>query len=115
MTIPSIKAYFDAKAGDADLIHNYFDENICIEDTGENNVVSGFNNCKNWLKEKSRQYKMETKIIDLTTDTNGITKVSVLVSGDFSQNAFAFDYYFTIINDKIKKVKIIYTGGINSG
>jgi hypothetical protein len=43
-------------------------------------------------------------------DENGTTKVSVLVSGNFAVGDYPFDYYFTIINKKIKTVKIIYTG-----
>jgi hypothetical protein len=46
--------------------------------------IKGFENCKEWLKGKSQQYKMKTEIVDITTDENGTTKVSVLVSGDFA-------------------------------
>jgi hypothetical protein len=36
--MPQIQAYFDAKDGNVDAIDGYFAEDICIEDTGENNV-----------------------------------------------------------------------------
>ncbi|GHV03129.1 hypothetical protein AGMMS50229_01340 [Campylobacterota bacterium] len=108
--IPEIKAYFEAKDGIIDSIDNYFTDDIRIEDTGENNIITGFGECKIWLQKKSQQYKMETRIVDIITDTDGIIKVSVLVSGNFSPNSFPFDYYFTIKNGKIKNVKIVYTG-----
>ncbi|MHB9294212.1 hypothetical protein Holit_03338 [Hollandina sp. SP2] len=106
----SIQAYFEAKAGNVDLIDNYFAEDICIEDTGENNTIKGIGNCKKWLKAKSQQYKMETKIAEIKTEQNGIIKVSVFVSGNFASGTYPFDYYFTIIDEKIKNVKIIYMG-----
>ncbi|MDR0409777.1 MAG: nuclear transport factor 2 family protein [Spirochaetaceae bacterium] len=108
--IPQIKAYFEAKDGDVDIIDNYFAEDVCIEDTGENDIVRGFDNCKKWLKGKKQQYKMETKIVDSKNDENGTIKVSVLVSGNFAPGSYPFDYYFTIINDKINSVKINYMG-----
>jgi hypothetical protein len=108
--VPSIQAYFEAKAGNVDLIDNYFTDDICIEDTGENNVIKSLGNCKKWLKEKSQRYKMETKISDTKTEENGTIKVSVLVSGNFAPETYPFDYYFTIIDGRIKNVKIIYMG-----
>ncbi|GMO57552.1 MAG: hypothetical protein Ta2A_03060 [Treponemataceae bacterium] len=107
---PEIQAYFDAKHGSVDAIDNYFAKDIRIEDAGENTVIEGFANCKNWLKEKSQQYKMETKIVGMQAEDNGIIKVSVSVSGNFAQGDFPFDYYFTLTDGKIKNVKIIYTG-----
>jgi hypothetical protein len=108
--IPQIQAYFDAKTGDVNLIDNYFAEDICIEDTGENDVIKGFDNCKKWLKDKSQQYQMETKFVDVKNEENGIIKVSVIVTGNFAPENYPFDYYFSIINEKIKMVKIIYMG-----
>jgi hypothetical protein len=108
--IPQIQAYFAAKAGNINLIDNYFADDICIEDTGENDIIKGFDNCKKWLKDKSLQYKMETKIIAIKKEENGIIKVSVSVTGDFAPGVFPFDYFFTIISGKIKTVKIAYTG-----
>jgi hypothetical protein len=107
---PEIQAYFDAKNGAVDSIDNYFTNDICIENTGKNNVINGFDNCKKWLKEKSQQYKMQTKIVDIKTKENENIKVSVLVSGNFAPGAFPFDYYFITMDRKIKAVKIIYTG-----
>jgi hypothetical protein len=107
---PQIKAYFEAKDGNVDAIDNYFSDDILIEDTGENDIIQGFDNCKEWLKGKSRQYEMQTKIVGMTADENGTIKVSVLVSGNFAIGDYPFDYYFTVINNKIKTVKIIYTG-----
>jgi hypothetical protein len=109
--IPQIQAYFDAKAGNVDVIDDYFSDDICIEDTGENNVIKGFDNCKKWLKDKNQQYKMETKVVDIEKVETGIIKISVLVSGNFAHGKFQFDYYFTITNGKIDLVKINYTGG----
>jgi hypothetical protein len=108
--IPQIKAYFEAKAGNVNLIDNYFAEDICIEDTGENDVIKGFDNCKKWLKDTEQKYKMETKIVDVKSEENGITKVSVMVSGNFAAGDYPFDYYFSIIDGKIKTVKILYMG-----
>jgi hypothetical protein len=108
-TIPQIQAYFDAKNGNANLIDDYFADDICIEDAGENDIIKGFDNCKKWLENKSRQYEMETKIVKMTEE-NGIIKVSVSVTGNFAAGVYPFDYFFTIINGKIKFVKIIYTG-----
>jgi hypothetical protein len=108
--IPQIQAYFEATAGNVNLIDNYLAEDICIEDTGENDVIKGFDNCKKWLKDKKRQYQMETKIVDLKKEENGIIKVSVTVTGNFAPTAYPFDYYFTIINDKINSVRINYMG-----
>jgi hypothetical protein len=107
---PQIMAYFEAKGGNFSAIDNYFANDIQIEDTGENDIVKGFDNCKKWLQEKSQQYKMETKIVDITADEKGTIKVSVLVSGDFAVGEYPFDYYFTIRDEKIKTVKIMYTG-----
>jgi hypothetical protein len=108
--IPQIQAYFEAKAGNVNLIDNYFAEDICINDTGENDIIKGFDNCKKWLKDKSQQYKMETKIIDLKNEENGTIKVSVSVSGNFAPGSFPFDYYFTIMSGKINSVQINYMG-----
>jgi hypothetical protein len=55
---PQIKAYFEAKKGNFDAIDNYFAEDVCVEDTGENDIIKGCSNCKKWLKEKSQQYKV---------------------------------------------------------
>jgi hypothetical protein len=107
---PQIKAYFEAKDGNADAIDNYFTDDILIEDTGKNDIIQGFDNCKEWLKGKSRQYEMKTEIVDIVANENGTAKVSVLVSGNFAIGDYPFDYYFTLINKKIKTVKIIYTG-----
>jgi hypothetical protein len=106
---PQIKAYFEAKDGNFGAIDSYFADDILIEDTGENDIIKGFDNCKEWLKEKSRQYEMKTKIVDITADENGTIKVSVLVNGNFAAGDYPFDYYFTVINKKIKTVKIIRT------
>ncbi|MDR0764111.1 MAG: hypothetical protein LBE65_00765 [Synergistaceae bacterium] len=46
----------------------------------------------------------------MTKQDNGDIKVSVLASGNFASGAFPFDYFFTIRGEKIKKVRIIYTG-----
>jgi hypothetical protein len=107
---PQIKAYFEAKDGNIDAIDRYFADNIQIEDTGENDIIKGFDNCKKWLKEKSQQYEMKTKIVGITADEKGMIKVSVLVSGNFAVGDYPFDYYFMIIDEKIKTVKIMYTG-----
>ena len=108
--IPHIQAYFEAKDGDVNLIDNYFADDICIEDTGENDVIKGFDNCKKWLKDKSQQYQMQTKIVAVNNEENGTIKVSVTVTGNFAPGSYPFDYYFTIINDKINSVKINYMG-----
>ena len=108
--IPQIQAYFEAKKGNVNLIDDFFADDIYIEDAGENGIIKGFDNCKKWLENKSRQYKMETKIVGIIEE-NGLMKVSVLVTGDFAAGVFPFVYFFTIINGKIKTVKIIYTGG----
>ena len=106
---PQIQAYFDAKNGRANLIDDYFADDVCIEDSGENDIIKGFDNCRQWLESKSRQYKMETKIVK-TAKENGMIKVSVSVTGDFAAGAYPFDYFFTMTNGKIKSIKIIYTG-----
>jgi hypothetical protein len=105
-----IKAYFAAKKGDVDAIDPFFSENICIEDTGENNLIEGVANCKKWLKEKSQQYEMETEIIETSMQGDGIVKVSAVVTGSFAPGSFPFDYYFSLIAGKISHVKIVYTG-----
>jgi hypothetical protein len=107
---PQIKAYFEAKDGNIDAIDRYFADDIQIEDTGENDIIQGFDNCRKWLKEKSRQYETKTKIAGITAGDKGTVKVSVLVSGNFAIGDYPFDYYFIVINKKIKMVKIIYTG-----
>jgi hypothetical protein len=107
--IPQIQAYFEAKSGKVNMIDDCFADDICIEDTGENETVKGFENCKKWLENKSRQYKMETKI-EQTAFENGMIKVSVSVTGNFAAGVYPFDYFFTITHDKIKSVKIVYTG-----
>ena len=107
---PEIKAYFDAKSGSVDSIDNVFANDIRIEDTGENIIINGFDNCKKWLEEKNQQYKMETKIVDMQTEETGKIKVSVMVSGNFAPGKFPFDYYFVILDGKIKDVRIVYTG-----
>jgi hypothetical protein len=105
-----IKAYFDAKSGSVDSIDNVFANDIRIEDTGENTVINGFDNCKKWLEEKNQQYKMETTIVDIQTEKTGKIKVSVLVSGNFAIGNFPFDYYFIVTDGKIKDIKIVYIG-----
>jgi ketosteroid isomerase-like protein len=90
--LPQIKAYFEAKDGNVNAIDNYFADDILIEDTGENDIIKGSDNCKKWLKEKSRQYEMQTKIVDITADKNETIKVSVLVSGNFAVGDYPFDY-----------------------
>jgi hypothetical protein len=107
---PSIQAYFEAKAGDVDKIDHYFAPDICIEDAGEGDIIKGFDNCKKWLKNTSQKYKMETKLVAVKNETNGITKVSVIVTGNFAPGNYPFDYDFRIIAGKIKSVKIIYMG-----
>ncbi|MDR1451134.1 MAG: hypothetical protein LBI57_02190 [Helicobacteraceae bacterium] len=107
---PQIQAYFEAKDGDANLIANYFADNICIDDTGENDVIKGFDNCKKWLEDKSKQYQMKTKIVDIKNEENGTIKVSVIVTGSFAPGNYPFDYYFSIVNGKIEAIKIIYMG-----
>ncbi|MDR1094851.1 MAG: hypothetical protein LBL31_00500 [Spirochaetaceae bacterium] len=107
---PQIKAYFEAKDGNINAIDCYFADDIEIEDTGENDIIQGFDNCRKWHKEKSRQYEMKTKIAGITAGDKGTVKVSVLVSGNFAVGDYPFDYYFTIIGEKIKTLKIMYTG-----
>jgi hypothetical protein len=107
---PQIKAYFEAKDGNLSAIDNYFADDIQIEDTGENDIINGSDSCKKWIAKKSRQYEMKTKIADIKTDENGTIKVSVSVSGSFAPGDYPFDYYFIMLNEKIKNVKIIYTG-----
>jgi hypothetical protein len=108
--IPQIQAYFEAKDGNMNLIDDYFAEDICIEDTGENDIIKGFDNCKKWLKDKSQQYHMKTKIVDIKNEENGTIKVSVIVTGNFAPGDYPFDYYFLITDGKIKTVKITYMG-----
>ncbi|MDR1460810.1 MAG: hypothetical protein LBI78_04125 [Campylobacteraceae bacterium] len=108
--IPQIQAYFEAKKGNVDLIDNYFAEDIYIEDSGEDDVIRGFDNCKKWLKDKSQQYQMKTKIVALKNEKSGTIKVSVIVSGNFAPGEYPFDYYFLITDEKIKAVKIKYKG-----
>jgi hypothetical protein len=107
---PQIKAYFEAKKGNFDVNAHYFADDICIEDTGENNIIQGYADCKKWLKEKSQQYEMETKIIEIKAEEDGNIKVSTLVNVHSSPDHFPFDYFFTVENEKIKSVKIVYTG-----
>ena len=91
------------------LIDDYFADDICIEDTGENDIIKGFDNCKKWLENKSQRYKMETKIVKMAEE-NGMIKASVSVTGDFAAGVYPFDYFFTITSGKIKSIKIIHTG-----
>jgi len=107
---PQIKAYFEAKKGNLDTIDNYFADDVCIEDAGENDTIKGCDNCKKWLKEKSQQYKIETKIVEIKAEKNGNIKVSILVNVNSAPDKFLFDYFFTIKNEKIKTVRIIYAG-----
>jgi hypothetical protein len=102
---PKIKAYFEVKDVNFNAIDNYFTDDIRIENTGENDTIQGFGNCKKWLKEKNQQYEMKTKVVDITADENGTIKVSVLVSENF-----VTDYYFTITN---KKMNVPAAGGAN--
>jgi hypothetical protein len=53
---------------------------------------------------------METKIVEIKAEENGNIKVSTLVNVNSSPDNFPFDYFFTVENEKIKAVKIIYTG-----
>jgi hypothetical protein len=108
--IPQVQAYFDAKSGDVRLAGNYFADDICIEDTGEDKTIRGADDCKKWLAENNRHYELETEIVEMTDQGNGNVKVSVLVSGNFAPGAYPFDYHFAISNEKIARVKIIYTG-----
>jgi hypothetical protein len=108
--LPQIQAYFDAKAGNVHLIDTYFAEDIRIEDSGENEIINGFDNCKKWLTDKSQQYQMETRFVEVKNEENGIIKVSVIVTGNFAPGEYPFDYYFSIIDGKIQTVKIVYIG-----
>jgi hypothetical protein len=54
-------------------------------------------NLKIWkLKSMSRNY--------------GAVKVYTIVSGNFAPGDYPFDYYFSIMDGKIKTIKIIYMG-----
>jgi hypothetical protein len=108
--IPQIQAYFDVKSGDVRLVEKYFADNICIEDTGEDKTIRGVDDCKKWLVENNRKYELKTEIVETTEQGNGNVKASVLVTGNFAASAYPFDYYFTISDEKITKVKILYTG-----
>jgi hypothetical protein len=108
--IPQIQAYFDTESGDVRLVENYFADDICIEDTGEDKTIRGVNDCKKWLVENNRKYELATEIVEMTDRGNGNVKVSVLATGNFAPNAYPFDYYFTISDEKITKIKILYTG-----
>jgi hypothetical protein len=107
---PQIKAYFEAKKGNFDTIDTHLADDVRIEDTGESDAINGRDNCKQWLKDKSLQYNMETKIVETKTEENGDIKVSTLVNVNASPDNFPFDYFFTMKNEKIKAVRIIYTG-----
>jgi hypothetical protein len=109
-TIPQIKAYFDAKGGDVHSIDDCFADDVCIEDTGEDKTINGADDCKKWIVETNERYRLATEIVEMTNQDNGDIKVSVLSRGNFAPSAFPFDYFFTIRDGKIKKVKIIYTG-----
>jgi hypothetical protein len=109
--MPQIQAFFEAKAGNADMIADCCAENICIEDVGEDEVIVGLDNCKRWLEDKNRQYELKTRFIDVKNKEDETVKVSVTVSGNFAPGDYPFDYYFSMTEGKIKKVKIIYMGG----
>jgi hypothetical protein len=108
--IPQIQAYFDAEGGDVSLAGNYFADDICVEDTGEGKTVRGTDDCKKWLAENNQRYELETEIVGITDQGNGNVKVSVLSTGNFATGAYPFDYHFTISDEKISRVKIIYAG-----
>lgn len=99
---PQIKAYFDAKKGNFDTIDNYFADDVCIEDTGENDTINGCDNCRKWLKEKNQQHKMETEIIEIKAEENGRIISTLFESFLISSSRF----FLSIMNASLQPVKI---------
>ncbi|MCL1953381.1 MAG: hypothetical protein FWF58_01395 [Firmicutes bacterium] len=111
MNLPQqINTYFDCANGNLDALKDILSLDICIEDTGENTTICGIEQCIKWVDDVNKKYEKHTKVIDFNTLENGSIAVSTVVTGNFAVGGFCFDYFFDLENDKIKKIKIVYTG-----
>jgi hypothetical protein len=112
MNLPiSIQAYFDAaNNNNLDSAVSLFEDDMTIHDTGEDTTICGIDNCRQWIVDINRRYEKKTTVLSHNEIESGVVVVSTQVTGNFSKDAFLFDYTFVLKGGKIASINIVYVG-----
>ena len=111
--LPSpISDYFAAKVSDdAEATLSLFTEDATVRDIGEDEVLEGTAQIRDWLNGISAAFKLTTEVKSLE-QRDGEPVVRAVVSGDFPGSPYEFEYLFELRGDKISKLDIDPIGSL---
>jgi ketosteroid isomerase-like protein len=101
-----IATYFSAKSGqDTDAILACFAPSATVVDEGENRVITGREEIREWLDGPIAEYKLTTAVTD-SSEKEGEIVVTALVSGNFPGSPIEFYYHFRLEGGLIERLVI---------
>jgi ketosteroid isomerase-like protein len=106
----AIADYFAARGGDAEATLALFTEDATINDIGEDKVLEGTAQIRDWLGGIS-DYKLTTEFKSFE-QRDGKPVVKAVVSGDFPGSPYEFEYRFELRGDKISRLDIDPIGSL---
>ena len=107
---PPIANYFAAKGGDPEDTLACFTEDATINDIGEDKVLEGTAQIRDWLSGISA-FKLTTEFKSVE-QRDGKPVVRAVVSGDFPGSPYEFEYRFELRGDKIARLDIDPIGSL---
>jgi len=105
-----IANYFAAKGGDPEDILACFTEDATINDIGEDTVLEGTAQIRDWLSGISA-FKLTTEVKSVE-QRGDVPTVRAVVSGDFPGSPYEFEYRFELRGDKIARLDIEPIGSL---
>jgi len=107
-----IANYFAAKGGDdAEATLAFFTEDATVEDIGEDKVLEGTLQIRDWLGRISAAFRPTTEVKSFEW-RGDVPAVRAIVSGDFPGSPYEFEYRFALRGDKIAKLEIDPIGSL---
>ena len=107
-----IANYFATKgSGDPEATLAFFTEDAIVEDIGEDKVLEGTAQIRDWLNRISAAYTLTTEVKSVE-QRDGEPVVKAVVSGDFPGSPYEFEYRFELRGDKIARLEIDPIGSL---
>jgi len=108
---PPIAIYFASKGGDPEDTLACFTEDATINDIGEDKVLEGAAQIRDWLSGISVAFTPTTEVKSVE-QRDGKPVVRAVVSGDFPGSPYEFEYRFELRGDKIARLDIDPIGSL---
>lgn len=108
----TISSFFAAKGGsDTEGVVASFAEDATVWDNGEDRVLHGVAEIRDWLSGTVSGYKLTSEVVSAEKRGDQVVAV-VVVAGDFPGSPYKFEYRFNLREDKITELAIDPIGSL---